>query len=63
MHLKSAAKLSVIPYSALRSFLNCETALTPDMAARLEWFFTKANQHELLDMQSRYDAKCREVSN
>jgi plasmid maintenance system antidote protein VapI len=56
---KSAAKLSGIPYSALRSFLNCETSLTPELASRLEMFFTKANRQELLDMQARYDARRR----
>jgi len=61
--LKGVAKIMGVRYSVLRSFLMCETALSPELAERLERHWTKANRQELLDMQARYDAKCREISN
>jgi plasmid maintenance system antidote protein VapI len=57
---KAVAKIMGVRYSVLRSFLMCETALSPELAERLERHWTKANRQELLDMQARYDAKCRE---
>jgi plasmid maintenance system antidote protein VapI len=54
---KGVAKIMSVRYSTLRSFLNCETALSPDLAERLELHWRKANRQELLDMQARYDAK------
>jgi len=61
--LKGVAKIMGVRYSVLRSFLMCETALSPELAERLERHWTKAHRQELLDMQARYDAKCREISN
>jgi plasmid maintenance system antidote protein VapI len=55
--LKGVAKVMGVRYSALRSFLKCETALSPELAERLELHWQKANRQELLDMQARYDAK------
>jgi plasmid maintenance system antidote protein VapI len=55
-NLKGVAKVMGVRYSALRGFLYCETALTPDLAERLEYYFG-VDRQELLDMQSRYDAQ------
>jgi len=63
LDLKGVAKIMGVRYSALRRFLMCETALSPELAERLELHWKKANRQELLDMQARYDAKCREISN
>jgi len=57
LDLKAVAKLMGVRYSALRSFLKCETALSPELAERLELHWQKADRQELLDMQARYDAK------
>ena len=43
LDLKGVAKIMGVRYSALRRFLMCETALSPELAERLELHWKKAN--------------------
>jgi addiction module HigA family antidote len=58
MSVKEAAKQLGIGRPALSNFLNGNSALSPEMAVRLEKAFG-ANRNQLLDMQAAYDQQKR----
>lgn len=61
MSVKDAAKQLGIGRPALSNFLNGKSALSPEMAVRLEKAFG-ADRKRLLDMQSAYDRQARGTS-
>ena len=58
MSVKDAAKLIGVGRPALSNFLNGKSALSPEMALRLEKAFG-ADRKRLLDMQAAYDGQVR----
>jgi addiction module HigA family antidote len=61
MSVKDAAKLLGVGRPALSNFLNGNSALSPEMAIRLEKAFG-ADRNQLLDMQAAYERQERRAS-